>query len=67
MVCKSAEAAEHLLVFCERHAFDLLRPYAPIITSLSIVLRIKRTLDAIEIDGVIAGTMARFELAAECA
>jgi hypothetical protein len=65
LCCRSAEAVERFLAFCEQQAFDLLRPYAPVIMSLSIVLRIKRTLDAHEIDNVIATTLARFELAAE--
>ncbi len=65
LVCKSAEAVEHFLGFAEQNARDLLFPYAPVIMSLSIVLRIKRTLDAVEIDDVIATTLARFELAAE--
>jgi hypothetical protein len=65
LVCKSAEAVERFLSFAEQQAFDLLRPYAPVIMSLSIVLRIRRTLTGAEIDNVIATTLARFELAAE--
>ena len=65
LVCKSAEAVERFLVFCERQAHDLLFPRAPVIMALSIVLRIRRTLTGEEIDDVIAGTMARLELAAE--
>jgi hypothetical protein len=65
LVCKSAEAVERFLAFCEQQAHDLLYPYAPVIMALSIVLRIRRTLTGEEIDDLIAGTIARFELAAE--
>jgi hypothetical protein len=65
LVCKSAEAVERFLSFAEQQAHDLLFPRAPIIMSLSIVLRIRRTLTGAEIDDVIATTLARFELAAE--
>jgi hypothetical protein len=65
LVCKSAEAVGHFLAFAERQAFDLLYPHGPVIIALSVLLKIRRTLDAAEIDDVIATTLARFELAAE--
>jgi|GraSoi2013_100cm_1033763.scaffolds.fasta_scaffold61889_2 hypothetical protein len=65
LVCKSAEAVERFLGFAEQQAHDLLFPRAPVIMSLALVLRIRRTLTGAEIDDVIAGTIARFELAAE--
>ncbi|MCW1997005.1 zinc metalloprotease [Bradyrhizobium diazoefficiens] len=65
LVCKSAEAAERFLAFCEQQAHDLLRPHGPIIMALSIVLKIRRTLTGAEIDDVIATTVAGLRLAAE--
>jgi hypothetical protein len=65
LVCKSAEAVEHFLRFAEQQAHDLLFPRAPIIMSLSIVLRIRRTLTGAEIDNVIATMSAQLALAAE--
>ncbi|MCK1620807.1 hypothetical protein IVA96_30400 [Bradyrhizobium sp. 159] len=38
LVCKSAEAVERFLAFCEQQAHDLLRPHGPIIMALSVVL-----------------------------
>jgi hypothetical protein len=63
--CKSPEAVERFLAFCEQQAHDLLYPHAPIIMSLSIVLRIKRTLDGAEIDKIISDVQARKALAVE--
>ncbi|MBR0867490.1 zinc metalloprotease [Bradyrhizobium diazoefficiens] len=65
LVCKSAEAVERFLAFCEQQARDLLRQHGPIIMALSIVLKIRRTLTGAEIDDVIATTVAGLQLAAE--
>jgi hypothetical protein len=65
LVCKSAEAVERFLAFCEQQAHDLLPPHGPIIMALSIVLKIRRTLTGAEIDDVIATTVAGLQLAAE--
>ncbi|WP_161534629.1 hypothetical protein [Bradyrhizobium sp. LCT2] len=65
LVCKSAEAVERFLAFCEQQARDLLHPHGPIIMALSIVLKIRRTLTGAEIDDVIATTVAGLQLAAE--
>ncbi|MHC2575993.1 hypothetical protein ACVI1J_002293 [Bradyrhizobium diazoefficiens] len=65
LVCKSAEAVERFLAFCDQQAHDLLRPHGPIIMALSIVLKIRRTLTGSEIDDVIATTVAGLQLAAE--
>ncbi|MHC2415538.1 hypothetical protein ACVJGC_008129 [Bradyrhizobium diazoefficiens] len=65
LVCKSAEAVERFLAFCEQQARDLLYPHGPIIMALSIVLKIRRTLTGAEIDDVIATTVAGLQLAAE--
>jgi hypothetical protein len=63
--CKSPEAVERFLAFCEQQAHDLLYPHALVIMSLSIVLRIRRTLDGAEIDKIISDVQARKALAAE--
>ena len=60
-----AETVEHFLAFCEQQAHDLLRPHAPIIIALSIVLKIRRTLTSAEIVDVIATTVAGLRTAAE--
>lgn len=65
LICKSAEAVELFLTFCEQRAHDLLYPHGPIIMALSIVLKIRRTLTGAEIDDVIASTHARIQLAAD--
>ncbi len=65
LCCKSPQAVERFLAFCEQQAHDLLCPHAPIIMSLSIVLRIKRTLDGAEIDKIISDVQARKALAVE--
>ncbi len=65
LISTSSTAAEHFLKFCEQRAYDLLFPHVPIIMALSIVLRIRRTLDAAAIDEVIGTTVAGFELARE--
>jgi hypothetical protein len=58
LCCKSPQAVERFLAFCEQQAHDLLYPHAPIIMSLSIVLRNARTLDGAEIDKIIADQQA---------
>lgn len=65
LVCRSPEAGERFLAFCEQQAHDLLRPHAPMIMALSIVLKIGRTLTGAEIDDVIATTVAGLQLATE--
>jgi hypothetical protein len=46
-------------------AEDLLRPYGDLLIALSTVLRIKRTLDGVEIDDLISGMQARKATAVE--
>jgi hypothetical protein len=65
LCCKSPQAVERFLAFCEQQAHDLLYPHALVIMSLSIVLRIKRTLDGAEIDKIISDVQARTALAVE--
>jgi hypothetical protein len=65
LCCKSAEAVERFLDFCEQQAHDLLLPHGDVVIALSTVLRIKRTLDGAEIDKIISDLQARKALAAE--
>jgi hypothetical protein len=46
LICSSEEAIETFIAHCDIAARDLLLPYGDVVMTLSIVLRIKRTLDA---------------------
>jgi hypothetical protein len=65
LCCRSAEAVDRFLAFCEQQAHDLLYPHGPVIIALSVALKIRRTLTGKEIDDVIVDTRASLELAAE--
>ncbi|OSJ36484.1 hypothetical protein BSZ19_04065 [Bradyrhizobium japonicum] len=65
LICKTEEAIETFLAHCDVAARDLLMPYGDVVMTLSIVLRIKRTLDGTEIDEIIRGLEAEKALAAE--
>ncbi|APG06969.1 hypothetical protein BKD09_01385 [Bradyrhizobium japonicum] len=65
LICKSEEAVETFLAHCEVAARDLLMPYGDVVMAMSIVLRIKRTLDGAEIDEIIRGLEAQKALDAE--
>jgi hypothetical protein len=54
LICSSEEAIETFIAHCDVAARDLLLPYGDVVMTLSIVLRIKRTLDGQEIDKIIA-------------
>jgi hypothetical protein len=45
LICRSEEAIETFVAHCVIAARDLLMPYGDVVMGLSIVLRIKRTLD----------------------
>jgi hypothetical protein len=45
LICTSEESIETFVAHCDVAACDLLLPYGDVVTTLSIVLRIKRTLD----------------------
>ena len=45
LICSSEEAIETFIAHCDVAARDLLLPYGDVVMTLSIVLRIKRTLD----------------------
>jgi hypothetical protein len=65
LICFSEEAIETFITHCDIAARDLLLPYGYVVIALSTLLRIKRTLDAVEIDDMIAKTVAGWELAAD--
>ena len=65
LICTSDEAIETFIAHCDVAARDLLLPYGDVVMTLSIVLRIKRTLDAAEIDKIISDVQARKVLAVE--
>jgi hypothetical protein len=65
LICSSEEAIETFIAHCDVAARDLLLPYGDVVIALSIVLRIKRTLDSDEIDKIIADVQARKALAVE--
>lgn len=65
LICTSEEAIERFIAHCDVAALDLLLPYGDVVMALSIVLRIKRTLNSIEIDGLISDLQARKAAAAE--
>jgi hypothetical protein len=65
LICASEEAVESFIAHSDIVARDLLLPYGAVIMTLQLVLRIKRSLDAVEIDNVISTTLAQQELAVE--
>jgi hypothetical protein len=65
LICTSEEAIATFIAHCDIAARDLLLPYGDVIMALSIVLRIKRTLDGAEIDKLISDVQARKALAIE--
>jgi hypothetical protein len=65
LICKSPQAIERFISLCEQQALDLLAPHALAVMSLQIVLRMRRTMSAAEIDRVIATVIAEQSLAVE--
>jgi hypothetical protein len=65
LICSSEEAIETFIAHCDVAARDLLLPYGDVVMTLSIVLRIARTLDGPEIDKIISDLQARKGLALE--
>jgi hypothetical protein len=65
LICFSEEAIETFIMHCNVAARDLLLPYGDVVIALSVLLRIKRTLDGAEIDGLISELQARKALALE--
>jgi hypothetical protein len=65
LICASEDAVETFIDHCDVAARDLLMPHGDALVVLSTVLRIKRTLDAVEIDKLISDLEARKALAVE--
>ncbi|WP_050421454.1 hypothetical protein [Bradyrhizobium tropiciagri] len=65
LICSSEEAVATFIAHCDIVARDLLKPYGDVVIALSVVLRIKRTLDGAEIDQIIRDMEARKALAVE--
>ena len=65
LFCRSEEAIKTFIAHCDVSASDLLYPYDDVVIALSIVLRIKRTLNSVEIDNLISDVQARKALAVE--
>src|ERR1700730_4610284 len=59
LICTSEEAIETFVAHCDVAARDLLLPSGDVVMTLSIVLRIKRTLDSDQIDKIIADLQAQ--------
>jgi hypothetical protein len=58
LICSSEGAIETFIAHCDLAARDLLLPYGDVVMTLSIVLRIKRTLDSDDIDKIISDVQA---------
>jgi hypothetical protein len=67
LTCSSDEAVETFIEHCDVAARDLLMPYGDVVMALSIVLRIKRTMNGAEIDELISDVQARKARAIELA
>jgi hypothetical protein len=65
LICSSEKAIDTFIAHCEVAAHDLLMPYGDVVIVLSTLLRIKRTLDGVEIDKIISGLQAEKALAIE--
>jgi hypothetical protein len=59
LICSSEDAVETFIAHCDVAARDLLMPFGDVVMALSIVLRIKRTLNGAEIDELISDVQAR--------
>jgi len=65
LFCKTEDAVESFIAHCDIVARDLLMPYGDVVMVLSMVLRIKRTLDGAEINKIIWDVETRKALAIE--
>jgi hypothetical protein len=65
LICKSPQAVERFIAFCEQQAYDLLFPHAAVLMSIEIVLRIRRTMSGEELDRAIAIVLAEHGAAVE--
>jgi hypothetical protein len=65
LVCRSPEAIEQFLRFCERQALDLLSEHVTALMSLQIILRMRRTMSGSELDDAIRTVLAHEAVARE--
>jgi hypothetical protein len=65
LICRSPEAIDQFLHFCERQAFDLLAEHVTVLMSLQIILRMRRTMSGSELDEAIRSVLAYQALARE--
>ena len=65
LICSSEGAIETFIAHCDVAARDLLMPHCDSVIVLSTVLRIRRTLDGVEIDRIIGEVEAQKALAVE--
>jgi hypothetical protein len=65
LICRSSEAVDHFLRFCERQALDLLAEHVTALMSLQIILRMYRTMSGRELDETIASVQAHQAVARE--
>jgi len=65
LVCRSPEAVDRFLSFCERQAFDLLAEHVTVLMSPQIILRMRRTMSGGELDDAIRTVLAHEALARE--
>jgi hypothetical protein len=65
LVCKSEAGVSRFISFCEQQAPDMLAPYAMIVLSLQIILRMRRDMSGEELDQVLGTVLANIELAIE--
>ena len=59
LICSREDAVETFIAHCDVAARDLLMPFGDVVMALSIVLRIKRTLNGAEIDELISDVQAK--------
>ena len=65
LVCRSPEAVDRFLSFCERQAFDLLAEHATLMMSMQIILRMRRTMPGSDLDDAIRTVLAHQAVARE--
>jgi hypothetical protein len=67
LFCRSEDAIQSFVDHCGIAARDLLMPYGDVVIALSVVLRIKRTMNGAEIDELISDVQTRKARAVELA
>jgi hypothetical protein len=65
LVCRSPEAVDRFLSFCERQAFDLLSEHATVLMSMQTILRMHRTMSGRDLDDAIRTVLAHQAVARE--